>query len=315
MWRMKRDDEGAVLVLVTIGMAFLLLMAAFALDIGQLVAHKERAQNSADATALAAAINCAQGKPSNTAPLPDLQAGQALDKLETCGETEPNTVKATVSKPVDFQFAPDDTTTRRSARARWDGTVNQANVLPITIAECEWSQALLDGTADITLYLDDPKKQNGCSSLPGGFSQLQSGDTTCSIDIDANGDAPGKPGGDLKKKVPCITNPTNPKLPKDVLIPIYDQTVLSKADHDNGHGPYHILGFAAFHVTGYSFNGNANGGTLGKDCPARPADPTNPGAKDPKHCIRGDFIGFLAPGDAVPGPSQSFGVVRVYLFE
>ena len=36
MRRMKRDDEGSVLVLVTVGMTALLLMAAFALDIGQL---------------------------------------------------------------------------------------------------------------------------------------------------------------------------------------------------------------------------------------------------------------------------------------
>jgi len=312
MRRVRPDDEGSVLVLVIIGMTALLLMAAFALDIGQLVAHKERAQNSADSTALAAAINCAQGNPSNAPPLPALAAGQTL-ALEACGQTQPNTVQATVSKPVDFQFAPDDPTTVRSAKAKWDGTVNQSNVLPLTIAQCEWSQALLDGTADITLYLDDPKTQNGCSSLPGGFSQLQSGDTTCSIAIDVNGDVPGKPGGDLKKKLPCLTNPTVPKLPKDVLVPIYDQSVLSKANHDNGQGPYHILGFAEFHITGYSLNGSANDGTLGKDCPARPDDPANPGAKDPKYCIRGDFIRFLAPADAEPGPSQNFGVVRVYL--
>ena len=87
----------------------------------------------------------------------------------------------------------------------------------------------------------------------------------------------------MKKKVPCITNATSPLLPRDVLVPIYDQSVLSKADHDNGQGPYHILGFAAFDVTGYSFNGSAYGGSLGKDCPPRPIDPTNPEAQDPKY--------------------------------
>ena len=123
MRRMKRDDEGAVLVSATIGLTALLLMAAFALDIGQLFAHKARAQNSADATALAAAINCAQGRPSNSAPLPPLKAGQSPE-LETCGQTEPNTVQAAVSEPVDFQFAPiDPVTVRRPAKARWDGTV------------------------------------------------------------------------------------------------------------------------------------------------------------------------------------------------
>ena len=37
MRRMKRDDEGIAIVLVTIGMAALLLMAALALDVGSLL--------------------------------------------------------------------------------------------------------------------------------------------------------------------------------------------------------------------------------------------------------------------------------------
>jgi hypothetical protein len=194
-------------------------------------------------------------------------------------------------------------TVTRTATAKW-GPIASSNVLPITIASCEFSQALLDGTADITLYLDDPKPQSGCSSLPGGFSQLQSGDAACSIEVDANGYVAGKPGGDLKKKVPCIT-----PLPMDVLVPIYDVASVSRANHDNGQGPYPILGYAMFHITGYSFNGNANAGTLGRDCPARPAIP----GADPKYCIRGDFVRMLAPGDTMPGPSQDFGVTKAYL--
>ena len=65
MRRMKRDDEGAVLVFVTIGLAALLLMAAFALDVGQFFTHRARAQNSADAQALAVGLNCANGWPAN----------------------------------------------------------------------------------------------------------------------------------------------------------------------------------------------------------------------------------------------------------
>ena len=92
---MKRDDEGAVLVLVTIGMAFLLLMAAFALDFGQFTAHKERAQNTADARALAAALNCAEGKAADTAPLPVLKAGQTESDAMVCDYTK-NEVTATI---------------------------------------------------------------------------------------------------------------------------------------------------------------------------------------------------------------------------
>ena len=80
-------------------------------------------------------------------------------------------------------------------------------------------------------------------------------------------------------------------------MPIYDVTGISRANHDNGQGPYPILGFAAFHVTGYSFNGNANAGTLGRDCPMRPALGETQQNQVPKYCIRGDFIRMLAPGD------------------
>jgi hypothetical protein len=314
MRRLNRNEDGITVVIVTLGMTVFILIAALALDMGTGFFNRARAQNSADARALAAAINCASGKPIDTTPLPALNSAPAasiahdqavaLDISSCAGHNE---VTATVTQPQDFQFIPGSVTINRDATARW-GAVGGANVLPVTIASCEFSQALLDGTADITLYLDDPKPQSGCSSLPGGFSQLQSGDTSCSIEIDANGDVPGKPGGDLKKKVPCIT-----PLPKDVLVPIYDETVLSQVNHDNGQGPYHILGFAMFHVTGYSFNGNAHDGSLGNSCPGRPNNPLFPGAEDPKYCIRGDFIRFLAPGDAIPGPSQDFGVTKVYL--
>ena len=173
--------------------------------------------------------------------------------------------------------------------------------MPITISGCEFSQALLTGTTDIVLYLDDSKPQSGCSSLPGGFSQLVN--TDCSVVVSAAGTVPGDPGGDLKKQVPCITNGSAPALPHDVLIPMYDAAVC-KADGCNGHGPYPILGFAMFQVTGYSFNGAANDGTLGKKCPDESRG---------KYCLQGDFIKFTtSQGQA--GPSTDFGTSLVYLY-
>ena len=109
-----------------------------------------------------------------------------------------------------------------------------------------------------------PKPQSGCSSLPGGFSQLRN--TACAVTITAGGTVAGDPGGDVMKQIPCITNPNAPALPHDILIPMYDAAACQAAGC-NGHGPYAILGFAMFHVTGYSFNGNKNDGTLDKKCP------------------------------------------------
>ena len=188
----------------------------------------------------------------------------------------------------------------KSATAKW-GTIGSATTIPITISNCEFSQALLDGTTDITLYVDDPKPQSGCSSLPGGFGQLVA--TGCSVTVSASGTVAGDPGGDLQKQIPCITNPTSPELPHDVLIPMYDAAACQSSGC-NGHGPYPILGFAMFHVTGYSFNGNKYDGTLGNKCP----DPSRG-----KYCIRGDFIRFVA-SQGTPGTSTDFGVTQVYLF-
>ena len=173
--------------------------------------------------------------------------------------------------------------------------------MPIVISNCEFSQALLAGTNDITIYLDDPKPQSGCSSLPGGFSQLQSS-SDCAVQISAGGTAPGKPGGDLQKQIPCITNSTGPALPHNVLIPMYDAAGCQAAGC-KGKGPYPILGFAVFVVTGYSFNGNNYDGTLGKKCPDQSRG---------KYCISGDFKRFT-PSQGTPGPSTDFGAYLVYL--
>jgi uncharacterized membrane protein len=75
MRRMKRDDEGVTIIFVTVGLAAMLLVASLALDVGSMFFNKARAQNSADSRALAAAVNCAQGKDINTT-LPVLKTGQ-----------------------------------------------------------------------------------------------------------------------------------------------------------------------------------------------------------------------------------------------
>ena len=301
--RLSRDDDGATIIFVTLAMAAHAAHGVVGTRCRQHVLQQGPRVNSADARALAAAVNCAQGKAIDTI-LPGVKTEHTIpppDGLSIGSCAGHNQVTATVSQPQDFQFMPMSHTVTRTATAKW-GTIASSNVSPITIASCDFSQALLDGTAYITLYRDDPKPQSGCSSLPGGFSQLQSGDTQCSIEVDANGSVAGKPGGDLTRR--CRHQP----LPIDVFVPIYNEQGMDPTAHNNGHGPYPILGYAMFHVTGYPFNGNANAGTL----QALPGTAGRPGA-DPKYCIRGDFIRMLAPGEAMPGPSQDFGVTKVYL--
>jgi Flp pilus assembly protein TadG len=289
-----RDDRGAATIFVIIAMAATLIGAGLAIDVGQYVVSARSAQNTADATALAVATDCAN----NGAPIADYspyrKPGQTISD-PFCGANETTiTANKTVGGLLLKQTAGD---VDRSATAKW-GTLSAAATLPIAISDCEFSQALLDGDIDITIYLDDTKPQSGCSSLPGGFSLLEvlTGEP-CAVPISAAGDAPGDPGGDLQKIVPCVS-----PLPQSVLIPMYDSAACQAAGC-NGQGPYPILGFATFEVTGYSFNGNNYAGSLGKQCPDKDRG---------KYCIRGDFIKFTTSNGS-PGPSTDFGSSLVYL--
>jgi hypothetical protein len=292
----ETDDVGSATIFLILAMVGVLVGAGFAIDVGQYVVTARSAQNTADATVLAVATDCAL----SGAPIADYspyrKPGQTITE-PVCGSGETTiTTTAPVSGLFLAQSAGD---VDRSATAKW-GPIGSAVTAPIVISSCEFSQELLDGSVDITLYLDDTKPQSGCSSLPGGFSQLVSSD--CNVEITAGSTADGDPGGDLNKQVPCITNPSSPALPNDILIPIYDSDACA-ASGCTGKGPYPILGFAAFTVTGYSFNGNNYAGTLGKNCPDNSRG---------RYCLRGDFIKFTTSQGA-PGDSTDFGVSQVHL--
>src|SRR3954454_9715716 len=63
MRKLKRGDDGIAMVLTTIAMIALLACVSLAIDIGQTAASTRSVQNTADAAALAAASDCARGKP------------------------------------------------------------------------------------------------------------------------------------------------------------------------------------------------------------------------------------------------------------
>lgn len=289
------DDRGVATIFVILAMTATLVGAALAIDVGRYVLEARSAQNSADATALAVATDCALTGTPIADYMPYRKEGQRIT-APACGSNE---ATITVTKTVDQTFLQQSVgDVNRSATAKW-GTIGTASTLPIVIADCDFTAV---ESQTVTLYLDDPKPQSGCSSLPGGFSQLFGDD--CNVTITAGNLAPGKTGGDLQKDVPCITDPNGPPaLPYPVLIPIYDAQACADAGC-KGKGPYLIKGFALLNVTGYSFNGNAYDGSLDKKCPED---------KDRgKYCIRGTFEKWVTTR-GTPGPSENFGVTQVYL--
>lgn len=301
MRRMRKDeDQGIATILVVLMMPLLVLFGALVFDGGRGVLARRQTQNAADAGALAKATDCALSV-SGTLFGPYQTKDVVLANTPSCGA---GITTVTMTRNISFMFRPGggNRDVTRSATAKW-GTIGAATTLPIVISSCEFTQALLAGTTDIIIYLDDTKPQTGCSSLPGGFSQLNPGASYCEVLITAGGFIAGQPGAPDPRLDDCITNPTTPRLPHDVLIPLYDSAACQAAGC-NGQGPYKIRGFAMFHVTGYSFTGSRYGGTLGNKCP----DEKNRG----KYCIQGDFIKFVS-SQGTPGPSTDFGVYQVYL--
>lgn len=295
-------DSGVATLFVVLMLPLLLLFGALVFDGGRSYLAHRQTQNAADAGALAKATDCALSR-TGTVFTSYQTNGAVLANTPACGS---GTTTVAMKKTITYVFAPGggggDVT--RSAIANW-GSIGSASTLPITISNCEFTQALLDGTTDITLYLDDAKPQTGCSSLPGGFSQLVT--SGCGVTVTAGGTVAGQTGAPDPRLEGCITNSSPPALPHDILIPMYDAAACKVAGC-TGKGPYTILGFAEFHVTGYNFTGNSRGGTLdfgnGSKCP----DDKNRG----NYCIRGDFIRFVI-SQGTPGGGTDFGVYRVYL--
>jgi hypothetical protein len=281
---MKRDDEGAVLVLVTVAMTALLLMAAFALDVGQFYTHRERAQNSADAQALAVGLNCANAVAMNNKP-PTLQNGQTVgfDISSCAGKSQ---VEATVSKPAPFSFIPLSPTAAAKATAQWGALGSYAGVFPITVGHCSFSG--LAQNVKITLH---SYAVPGCSTPSGNFGFVDSGCSASQTVIVGN-NIQGTTGNNLGG-TGC--SDLNAYLDKDVLIPVWD------AESGNGsHGQYQVMAFALFHLTGWNTNGNNAGGTLKKQCDASADGGVNENVNKP--CIRGWFKGFTTQGAViVPG--------------
>jgi hypothetical protein len=300
-----RDDRGAATIFVIIALAATLIGAGLAIDVGQYVVSARSAQNTSDATALAVATDCAK----TGSPIADYSpyrkpgqtiSGSSTSIIDPFCDFDENKATITATKTVGgllLKRTAGDVD--RSATAKW-GPLDAAFTLPIVIADCEFSQEILDAPIDITIYLDDTKSATGCSSLPGGFSGLEG--NGCSVPISANDTAPGQEGVGVLDKV--ISNGCLTPLPRVVLFPMYD-SVECEATGCEAKGPYPIVGFAAFNVTGYSFNGKNFAGELGRFCPEW---------KDRgQYCIQGDFIEFTTSNGSSGSGSTDFGASLVYL--
>jgi len=198
--------------------------------------------------------------------------------------------------------------------AAWGGPSSLTSALPLTISECEYNAYTNSGAAleapppyddgypenEAVIYLHDTTGASPCPSggsgadLPGGFGWLEtSDDCNATSDIDNwFGDSTGRP-----PPTSCTAALMASIVGTIVAVPIFDQT--------NGltgtNGVYHMSGYAAFYVTGYSIVGQYKVASL-----ATGIVPCNGQAS----CISGYFVNAPAPvTGSIGGPSMGVTVV------
>ncbi|MET7276858.1 pilus assembly protein TadG-related protein [Kribbella sp. NPDC005582] len=196
------------------------------------------------------------------------------------------------------------------ARAMWGPALQTAKSLAITLSLCAWTQAT-GGTppvfgTDVRIFVRDAPSAPTCAGLsrPGEFGWLsESGPCTADIDLTASGYAAGNdPGKNISKACQdAITSYVANKTP--IFLPIFDTTT------GTGSGAtYHMVGLAAFVLTGYS---NLN--PLKDAIPAPFSKADCPNGKTTPSCLFGHFTQALVPVTTTIGSGTYFGATAIKL--
>jgi hypothetical protein len=309
----QHDDQGVATLFLVLAMFAILVGAAFAIDVTRYALEARYARNSADATALAIAADCALTNSATADYSVHRKPGQTptvTPEPPSCGNGE---VKVKITKPITdgilLQQSVGDVD--RSATARWGG-VGAADTIPLTLSECDFQRITKDGmpTGTQTVYFHQedvnetgPFPCNASSSgqnIPGGFGWIsgEATDNPCIVHVNLStpSDQGNSPPATCDKDADW-----EPLLDRDWLIPIYGAT--------DGHS-YTITGFAQFTFEGYKWNGGLNGGTLdGKNVTCPHPDTGAPMAKSVT-CLQGRFKEILTQG---PGGGFDFDATVVWL--
>ncbi len=238
---------------------------------GYLVKAEEYADaNAQDGTAAVTTVcGTAPGLPQCTTPPQGVTSGIPYVHVET------NTVTgATAVIPPVFGRALDPsyngTTVWARATAAYGAPSAVTASLPITISKCEYDAATgpeesrvfappppyppYPGTERV-LYFHDTTQAGSCSAgpsgaqIPGGFGWLQSSDCTAYSDTTSPYPFRSQPGRPLPSSCPGTVLASY--VGKTVVLPVFDVT----NDLNGSNGGYKMYDFVAFHLTGYSING------------------------------------------------------------
>ncbi|MFP5316925.1 MAG: pilus assembly protein TadG-related protein [Acidimicrobiia bacterium] len=302
--RTGRDEAGVTMVLVAAFIVVAMAMAALVVDVGALVYERRELQNGADAVALSVAQSCALAEPScSSGPtdsvLSQLAGDNAVDDATTIESVQVDTAARTVtvgtrtltdsgSGILPFNFAAGGKTVHATSVATW-GAPQTATVIPLGISLCEWEGVQLDVETTTIFHRPDASPCAGPSGadIAGGFGWLDPVAGTCHLELSAGGVASAKTGAPVPASCDFGT-----LLGKELLVPIFDAITFSGTI-----ARYHVVGFAAFKLTGYRFPAT--------NSTPRPCSP-------PKTCVSGIFTHFVESSGGPIGGGE-FGVSIVKL--
>jgi hypothetical protein len=157
------------------------------------------------------------------------------------------------------------------ARAAY-GAPTGASAEAVAVSQCEWNAMTSNGSVlpaapsatytppssvEGAIYLHDPHGDNPTNcpkdpsgkTAPGGFGWLDDDTGACSILTSVGDDAGGDPGNNVSG--PCQTDlQTKRTNHATILLPVYDTV-----SGNGAHTTYHVVGFAAWVLTGYHLSG------------------------------------------------------------
>lgn len=184
----------------------------------------------------------------------------------------------------------------------------------LTISLCEWNAATADGTLfappppypdpaalspfERVLKVHTTAGEPTCGAgppgwdLPGGFGWLEdTGAADCQTTVDAGGIYNDKTGAGTQSA--CKDALAAAWAARTIVyIPIYDGV-----QGTGGNGTYHLKGFAAFVLTGYSLPGAKKNSWV-------PGGPPGGECKGSDKCVYGFFTQGLVPAGAIGGPTM-----------
>jgi Flp pilus assembly protein TadG len=236
--RRVRNERGAVAVMVALLLVPLMGFAAIGVDVAGMWSEHQQLQDGADAGALAIAQDCGRGSCGSTgdtaqqyATLNHVGAGATGTVLSASPSSV--TVRATTTRKHLFAAVLGVESSQLGAQATvaWGSPTGGNAVLPLAFSWCEWNQQTVNGvpstTTERVIYLTKTSGTTGCTGpsnniVPGGFGWLTVNSGSCGTRTSI---------GD---------------------------TIYSDPGNSAGTGSgasYHLYGYAAFRLTGYSFGG------------------------------------------------------------